>query len=532
MISWLMTTRRAYLDAVGPPRQSQQGMSAWLIAAVAVALGLAVARATRSDLTGLALAGVALIGVAGAILLARPVSALLVLIPWVAFQNVFVVEVGFFFLPAYVFSALLLARLAMTGDLVLKGEPFRVVWLLYLVALLSVPVAMLVDPHLPTVVGDPRFSAVRPLVQVGALLLVSSILFVPSSVAADARAIRSCLRVFVGLGVAVSAYALYQQVAYYFGLPILEELLPARRVAAAVSYTPQGNPIFRSNAVFLEPNGLGNFLLASLSISLTGAVARRNPTFGFVPPLGWFGIVIQAAGLVSTFSIGAFGGAVVVALILVSARGNRARLTAAISTTALAVVLSIVILSAVLQRNESVGETLVSRVEERLAVETAPAFAGNPYVGGRRVDYWGAGIELLSRYPLTGVGIGNFGPMAAATNPRLNYNAGSYGLLWAWIGEFGIAGLILYLIFVGGFLRFFWRAYRAGRNFLLLGFAAGFAGMMAQYFASGYTRLEIHIWLFLGLGVAAARVIRGTSDTRQQSDWTRRMLRRSPRAFQ
>jgi O-antigen ligase len=146
---------------------------------------------------------------------------------------------------------------------------------------------------------------------------------------------------------------------------------------------------------------------------------------------------------------------------------------------------------------------IASRAERALQVETAEG--GNPaYTGFRRTSYWSASAQMAAQRPLTGVGIGNFGPAALAVNPRLVPKAGSYGAFSGWLGEFGIPGLLVFLTLVVVLLRTLRRAYVAGSEGQpeLLGFLAASVGIIVQYLFSGYWRLDPFTWAFFGLAMA------------------------------
>ena len=91
-------------------------------------------------------------------------------------------------------------------------------------------------------------------------------------------------------------------------------------------------------------------------------------------------------------------------------------------------------------------EVLTTRPLASLQLEQGAASRLNR--AGSRAATWSASLELLRRYPLTGVGIGNFGAAAVMVDPTLLADTGSLGVPWGLMGEFGLAGAVLFALFV------------------------------------------------------------------------------------
>lgn len=99
----------------------------------------------------------------------------------------------------------------------------------------------------------------------------------------------------------------------------------------------------------------------------------------------------------------------------------------------------------------------------------------------------------------------NFGAGAVMVDPQLRADAGSYGVLWGLIGEYGIPGAILFVYVVATFMLAVGRAYRRHPTEApeLAGFFAGFVGVFVQFFTYGYSRLDPLIWVFIAMAIAA-----------------------------
>jgi O-antigen ligase len=468
-------------------------------------LGLIITWSTRAVQTGTLVLGFVALVVVAILLTARREQALLWLMPWLIFQNLLVIELGFFLVPAYFLSAILFIRLISDGKLRLPWTPMnRPIKALLLIAVLSVPVSLyLADRFFSPEVGL-RYTRSRPLIQLAVLGLALSI-YAVTLVCIEKRLVyERTLRFFIVIATCAALYGLYQQLAFYTGLPIAEDFLPAAKSTTAVLQSSAG-PLFRSNGTFLEPNKLGHFLVGSSALTLALSLGHAN-IIGWGRKTLWTAFALQFAGLLVTFSSGAYGGFVASLALFVFFGRARLRLLLVVAFAA-ALMLGSAMLLIPPGQQETPVDILSARVEQTIQIETSPASQSNPLVGNRRVDYWRASLDIVSRYPATGVGLGNFGAAASTLNSRLRHDAGSYGVLWAWMGEFGIWGVLLYLYFVGTYIRHVVRGYRVASRMSpeLLGFLAGFGGMMTQFFASGYTRMEIHVWFFVGLAMAALR---------------------------
>jgi hypothetical protein len=102
---------------------------------------------------------------------------------------------------------------------------------------------------------------------------------------------------------------------------------------------------------------------------------------------------------------------------------------------------------------------------------------------------------------------------------HLRADAGSYGVLWGLIGEYGIPGAMLFVYVVATFLLAVGRAYRRHPTEApeLAGFFAGFIGMLVQFFTYGYSRLDPMVWVFIAMAMAGVLLARSWG--RGESGW-------------
>lgn len=487
-----------------------------LAAAGAVALGAVVPFAGRVVDPALVVIA-AVLALATALLVVLPAEARFRgLIVAMLVQDVLVLDVGFYILPSYLLTVALLP-----GLLVTRAPPMsasRPLKALLLVGAASVPFALLVQQRFSAAVPDAgaRFSSPRPLVQFAALVLLVSAFFLTGRYVRSAAQYAKARTTLVIAATLVASLALYEQLAFYADFPGLDSLPGVREIPTSL-FTAGGQAVFRSSATFLEPNHLGRFLVGVLMLSLGLMLTKKHPRWL------WWAIVVQFLALIVSFSTAAYV-AFSVGLVLFVVVGRRRLVLPVLGGVGLALGMG-ALLASTLNLRLSPVEVLQIRSEEAFLSETTAA--GSPYEQARRVDYWRASADLVTDHPLFGVGIGNFGPAIAQAHPTLRADAGSYGLLWAWAGEFGLVGITLYFWLFGAVVRALWRAYRQTRAPELLGFLAGFAGMMVHYLSSGYNRMEIDMWVYLGLAMVAVRIAREKEATQSSASVASAMAART-----
>jgi O-antigen ligase len=355
-------------------------------------------------------------------------------------QGSFVFDVGVFILPAYAVAALVALRVY-RRDTRIRTRPDRVLsWMLALTAV-SIPAALVLRSRFPLVDSGFRYSTARPFMQFGVLCVFILLYRVVVATSATPTLYRRALRFFLLLASVVAGYAIYQQIAYRAGLPLVTLPGPSGLGRVLVAVLPAGGSTFRSNATFVELLDLGRYLIATSLVALSLLMGRTSIGISRRSLSTILGL--QLVALVLTFSSSAYLGLVAGILTAVVVAKRRLRLL-----VGLIVVVDLIGYSAsavsvwLLQGEVSTRDVIASRGEQAFQIETEEG--GNPaYEGFRRTGYWLASIQMAARRPLTGVGIGNFGASAVALNPGLVPEAGWYGAFSGWLGEFGIPGLLV-----------------------------------------------------------------------------------------
>jgi putative inorganic carbon (HCO3(-)) transporter len=90
---------------------------------------------------------------------------------------------------------------------------------------------------------------------------------------------------------------------------------------------------------------------------------------------------------------------------------------------------------------------------------------GENSVGGR-VEIWSRALEMVADFPLTGVGMGAFTPVADTLYPFTSYSSGTithaHNLFLQISLDLGLPGLVAWLAVLWGVLWRAWQVYRSG----------------------------------------------------------------------
>jgi len=121
-------------------------------------------------------------------------------------------------------------------------------------------------------------------------------------------------------------------------------------------------------------------------------------------------------------------------------------------------------------------------------------------------------IQAFKKYPLSGIGLGNFGPYYAhypSTTPAGGWQTVNNEYLEI-LAESGIFGFLTFIIFLAVLLYRSWLAYKKVRNqylsAFLLGSTAALVGILVQYYFFS-TLYIIYIWFLMGLIVAIQEMV-------------------------
>jgi hypothetical protein len=263
--------------------------------------------------------------------------------------------------------------------------------------------------------------------------------------------------------------------------------------------------VFRANSMFNDPNILGGFLAAAMTMALAlrefhAETGRRARAVFEVVSLGIMGsclLLTQSRSGVLAFLAGA---GVVLAHRPRSLGRPRLWLAVAAGTAAVA------------------GIALLLGVDYTLLFSRFAAIADTNDASNRtHLDVFLYGLQLVARYPLTGVGLGNFGLFYGAERDAFYAKMMSHSAPLTYFAESGIPGG---LAFLGLWVLLLHRVWRpepaatdtAARAVRLGLFASLIALLVANVFYDYITRT--FIWVIAGLGVCASRLASTDPDRR------------------
>ena len=302
----------------------------------------------------------------------------------------------------------------------------------------------------------------------------------------------------VGAGAVLAViYASYQWFAQRYGWPLSD----VNNTLDSNGLTSEGNQGAgllgweRARGTFLEPHFLGGYIASTLPVLLALAVARDVRA-----PARWMarlGIVLAGVALVAAASAPAFALMVIAlpAALAVLAIAHGRPVTAAVATTAACGVL----LLGLLAGPDQLVETATGRSGTDVALTT-----------DFRTATWDRAIELWSQRPLTGSGPGQ--ASVRLSLDRLNTPVdkarpgalrSAHGWWSAALLDAGLLGLLAVATLVAASLIAAFQAAARSDSLLVAGVAvAALLAVASSSFAGD--RLDLRVWLLLGLGLSAA----------------------------
>ncbi len=310
-----------------------------------------------------------------------------------------------------------------------------------------------------------------------------------------------------GAAFVVAAYGIWQMVGSLMGFDTSLSFL--ERYSNPDMYLGIGAPVYlrlskfyRANSFFNDPNILGGFLAAAFSVTLALRLHHRSdPARRRRARFEDLALIVMAACQLLTLSRSGFlatlvGVCIVLAFlpsVLRSARfwiGIVAGL-GVIATLSYAVGIDPVLLFLRLGQSFDTGD-LSSRIHR---------------------DVFFYGLSLLARYPITGVGLGNFGAHYGSEMDTFSPNMNSHNAVINYFAESGLLGGLLFLSLVFAIARRPWRALRDPRFRRaapeLHAWTVGlFAALISLYVANIFYDyyLRTFVCVFSALALAAARL--------------------------
>ncbi|HEY7391347.1 MAG TPA: O-antigen ligase family protein [Bryobacteraceae bacterium] len=287
---------------------------------------------------------------------------------------------------------------------------------------------------------------------------------------------------YVAVTSAITEWSALRRILRVFTMAVVVENTVTVAVFLAAYFFHFSNPFavyggLRLSGTMLDPNAYGGLLAAALVIC-EGASWGRNPLLsGWTL---WFSRVTLALGLLFTFSRSAWLALLLGLTVLAVAR------TAVVMRFVTAALVGVPILFVLM------GHRFIPIFEE---------MASRPKQVQGRFDLIGDGFQAFIHHPLLGGGIGSF---------RLAEGEVAHNSAMWFLADFGVAGLAVFVGFVGWFFVKGWLAYRfapAREQPLAIGILAAHASMfgLAMGIEAFYQR---HWWLLLGLIAASYSLAR------------------------
>ncbi|MEZ4667498.1 MAG: O-antigen ligase family protein [Anaerolineae bacterium] len=321
-------------------------------------------------------------------------------------------------------------------------------------------------------------------------LLAISLVFILVDLLRDPEALR---RLVIVVMIAIGAQALIAIILYVIPDTTTEQLLIR---LARIGYPDGGviryiedNPANAERAIgtWVDPNALGGILAISATIFAPQVFARR-------PIMRYRWLSLATLGLVAT------------ALLLTFSRA---------SMLAFAVSLCFIGLFPGYRKYLVLvavgGILLLALPQTRSYIERfSQAFSGTDLATQMRLGEYGDSLELISRYPITGIGF------TGTPDIDVYSNAASLYLIMA--NQIGLVGLGLFLLMIVGILTYGWRVHRLPSDdvefeAIHLGYHAALVAALINATADLYFfRLDFQssitsFWLLIALAITSSRLI-------------------------
>ena len=266
--------------------------------------------------------------------------------------------------------------------------------------------------------------------------------------------------------------------------------------------------VFRANSMFNDPNILGGFLAAAMAAVLAlrmyhAEIGRRGRAAAELVAL-WLMAICLLLTQSRSGVLALLAGAAVVFAHRPRSLG-RARVWAAVGAGALFVV----------------GVAMLVGVDPTLLLTRLAGTADTNDTSNRQhLEVFLYGLQLVARYPLTGVGLGNFGLYYGTERDAWFAKMMSHSAPLSAFAESGIPGGIAFLALWGWILRRVWRGRPAADDpqagAMRVAMLASLVALLVANLFYDYL-LRTFVWVLVGLAMctvrltAAAREPRGTA---------------------
>lgn len=432
-----------------------------------------------------------------------PFRAFLIFILTLPLEATLVIEAGFTIRPSYIALLFIIpVVLIYRGRIGSFKSPFNLYVFVYIIVVfLSLGMTVFFPPPEVTLDETMKYRGVsfRGIIQFFLLIFFTFGYFLTIYFCSHKKRLFKALNVYVGVVLILSLYGIYQFFAVCFGLPFVD-ITNALGTGGSV-YSYYDNPIFfRSHATFQEPLIFGNYLLSVVPFLLTIYLYRNkvgtvkdtsdNLLYSKLIP-----IVIMFIALFSTKSVSAWIGCFCACLfLLLFAKEVKYKFKIVSMLVATVIVIGFLIVF-YLPDYENVINVIF--LERQVSFDT-------------RLSYWSYIFDLWKQYPILGVGIGNYGFYSAQFFGHSLLGTAN-GVFWQALVETGILGFFAFCFLVFYYYKILFKTLKNVKDTLwypyILGYLAGFTGMMVQYISFG-DRLNMYVWFFIGISMATVKLIK------------------------
>jgi O-antigen ligase len=256
----------------------------------------------------------------------------------------------------------------------------------------------------------------------------------------------------------------------------------------------------RPNATFQEPMIFAHFLLAGMPLLASLFLARgaSSPSERHLSGVsGAMMLLVMAVALILTIGRAAWLGALASAVVLLAANTEHTRRRAILMLiVGCAVALSLFVIA--------MGSPITAwhTVANRFNLQRSNVSAE------QRLWFGSLIFELTRKYPLLGVGYGNY-PLYQLSRFDLTGIAGAYGVWWQSLVETGLVGVLSLTMMLLIPIRLIIRAIRLDPEGpwrpYLVGWMASLTGLYVGYLFMG-DRLNLYVWTTLGFAMASVKV--------------------------
>jgi O-antigen ligase len=332
----------------------------------------------------------------------------------------------------------------------------------------------------------------------------------------EKRHLLMLLKLMILLSVGVAIFGIYQLPARYLGLPGGVLRLTNPSLSGVIQSTNQLYNLMRSSSIFSEPSYYGHYLVGMMALSLTAALHYPR-IFGKAWVI-WLIILVQAAGLVLSQSMGSFYmlAQLLLVMLIVERGASRLKLIGAIT------VIAGIGLGMMLALQHFTGFTLLQQLLDRVngiyhfilgdqtyMIEGESAFM--------RVDTAKIALRVWLDHPFIGVGLGSY-TLISEQYGEWNPFGFAANTLVATLAETGILGFLALLGVSVSSLYGLYRVFRrVGQKTDLLNIAARMVFYLVLLETLYFHVINSYYWLstWFYLGLAGLIAIMAHRETRE-----------------